>query len=361
MQARTWLEDVIDLSTVGIPPAWAPLVGGAAHALLIGGGVSLGLRLAERLLRGREAHALASAVATLRKPLPRLGLWLGALETIRGLPLPERFLGAAEALLGSGALLMVAGATLHAGSVGLVARAEEPDAPRWLRPHTVPMGVLVWRVLIGSLAAYGLARTWALDLTGWLASAGVLGIAVGFAAQETVSNLFAGFFILADRPYRVGDLVALEDGTKGRVLDIGIRSTRIKSSDGAVVVLPNHKMASGRIVNLTAEDGACSRVSITVSVAYDADLEVVRRVLLEAISRLPELIPHHPDTAPTVRLQALAESGITVAVHAFSKPEDRDALLDGMIGTTVATLARAGVKIPFPTVEVQLPAEGVPP
>lgn len=358
MTGRTWLEDLIDLNALGVHAAWAPLIGGLVHALLIGGVLSITLRTAEQLLTRQGAAATSTAVRTLRKPLPRVGIWLGALETVRGLPLPDRFRGGAEALLASCALLMVASAALHAGAVGLSARAEEPDAPRWLRPHTVPMGVLLWRVLVGSLAAYGLARTWALDLTGWLASAGVLGIAVGFAAQETVSNLFAGFFILADRPYRVGDLVALEDGTKGRVLDIGIRSTRIRSADGAVVVLPNHKMASGRIINLTAEEGACTRVSITVQVAYDADLVLVRRVLLDAIAALPELDRRGAETAPTVRLQALADSGITVAIHAFAKPEDRDALLDGMISATVATLSREGVKIPFPTVEVQLPQDG---
>jgi MscS family membrane protein len=358
MAGHTWLEDLIDLHALGVPAVWAPWVGGLVHAVLIGGVLGVALRFAERVLAVRGAGALSAAVGTLRRPLPRVGVWLGALETVRGLPIPERLRGATEATLASCALLMVASATLHAGAVGLVARAGEPDAPRWLRPHTVPMGVLLWRVLAGSLAAYGLARTWALDLTGWLASAGVLGIAVGFAAQETVSNLFAGFFILADRPYRVGDLVALEDGTKGRVLDIGIRSTRIRSVDGAVVVLPNHKMASGRIVNLTAEEGSCTRVSITVQVAYDADLQLVRRVLLEAIHGLPELANDGPEHAPTVRLQALADSGITVVIHAFSKPEDRDALLDGMISATVTALAREGVRIPFPTVEVQLPQEG---
>ena len=152
MTGRTWLEDLIDLNALGVHAAWAPLIGGLVHALLIGGVLSITLRIAEQLLTRQGAAATSTAVRTLRKPLPRVGIWLGALETVRGLPLPDRFRGGAEALLASCALLMVASAALHAGAVGLSARAQEPDAPRWLRPHTVPRGVLLWRVLVGSLA-----------------------------------------------------------------------------------------------------------------------------------------------------------------------------------------------------------------
>jgi MscS family membrane protein len=86
-------------------------------------------------------------------------------------------------------------------------------------------------------------------MTAWLASAGIIGIAVGFAAKDTLANLFSGVFILADSPYKLGDYVVLEDNSRGKVTQIGLRSTRMLTRDDVEVTVPNSIMGNTKIIN----------------------------------------------------------------------------------------------------------------
>ena len=88
-----------------------------------------------------------------------------------------------------------------------------------------------WLLIAIALGTYMVLQVWSVDVTGWLASAGIVGIAVGFAAKDTLANLFSGVFILADRPYKLGDYVNLSSGERGKVTHIGIRSTRLLTRD----------------------------------------------------------------------------------------------------------------------------------
>ena len=135
-------------------------------------------------------------------------------------------------------------------------------------------------LIIGGLI-FALIQIWNVDATGWLASAGILGVAVGFASKDTLSNLFAGVFILADRPYRVGDYVQLDSGERGEVSFIGLRSTRIITRDDIEVTVPNSVIGGGKIVNETGGATRKMRVRIPVGVAYGSDIQFVEKLLLE--------------------------------------------------------------------------------
>jgi MscS family membrane protein len=82
-----------------------------------------------------------------------------------------------------------------------------------------------------------------------LASAGIIGIAVGFAAKDTLANLFSGVFILADSPYKLGDYVVLEDNSRGKVTQISLRSTRMLTRDDVEVTVPNSITGNTKIIN----------------------------------------------------------------------------------------------------------------
>ena len=87
-------------------------------------------------------------------------------------------------------------------------------------------------------------------MTAWLASAGVVGIAVGFAAKDTLANLFSGVFILADAPYKIGDYIVLDaTGMRGKVTQIGLRSTRLITRDDVEVTIPNSIMGNSQVIN----------------------------------------------------------------------------------------------------------------
>ena len=109
---------------------------------------------------------------------------------------------------------------------------------------------IVFLILAG---AYSILIAWDINVTGLVASAGIVELALSFAAQDTLSHLFACVAILADRPYRIGDFIVLDSGERGKVTQIGLRSTSLMTRDDVEVSIPNGVMGSAKIVN---ESGA---------------------------------------------------------------------------------------------------------
>ena len=118
-------------------------------------------------------------------------------------------------------------------------------------------------------------------MTAWLASAGIVGIAVGFAAKDSLANLFSGVFILADAPYKIGDFVVLSSGERGQITKIGIRSTRMLTRDDVEVIVPNSIMGNTTIVNESGGPHKKYRIRVKVGVSYGSDIDQVREVLLD--------------------------------------------------------------------------------
>jgi small-conductance mechanosensitive channel len=140
-------------------------------------------------------------------------------------------------------------------------------------------------------------------ITPILTALGVGGLAVALALQDTLSNLFAGIHLLADKPIRVGDYVRLSvENVEGHVVDVGWRSTRIRMLQNNVVVVPNKRVAESVITNFDLDEARMA-VSIRVGVGYDVDPDHVERVLVDeatrAVGEVPGLLA---DPAPVARL-----------------------------------------------------------
>ncbi len=138
-----------------------------------------------------------------------------------------------------------------------------------------------------------------IKITPLLASAGIAGIALGLAAKETLADILAGIFLIMDRPVRLGDRVKIDRigqhwGSWGDVVDIGLRRTLIRNTDGVIVNYPNAILANSVITNFSFETEAM-RVRIRFQVAYDADLERVRRAALKSIGSVDGVLPDTPE------------------------------------------------------------------
>ncbi len=121
---------------------------------------------------------------------------------------------------------------------------------RAIQPASLPLFTIGSQVVLVSAAVYVGMQAWEIDIAAWVASAGILGLAVGFAARDTLANLFAGVSILADAPYKIGDYIVLIDGNKrGMVTQIGLRSTRILTRDDIEITIPNAAIANSTLVN----------------------------------------------------------------------------------------------------------------
>ena len=134
-----------------------------------------------------------------------------------------------------------------------------------------------------------------------LAGAGIFGVALGFAAKETIADILAGIFLITDRPVRVGDRVKIDSigrhwGGWGDIVDIGIRRTQVRNTDGVIVNYPNSVFANSVIRNFSFEDTPV-RVRLRFQVAYDADIALTRQTVVDVINSIPEILP---DTAQLV-------------------------------------------------------------
>ena len=228
----------------------------------------------------------------------------------------------------------------------LEALARRVDDFKWIEPRSLPLYEIGSKLLILGGATYAIMMAWDIDVTAWLASAGVLGIAIGFAAKDTLANLFAGVFILADAPYKLGDFIVLESGERGCVTDIGIRSTRILTRDDIEITLPNGIMANSKIVNETSGPHAKRRLRLNIGVAYGSDLEHAKMVMLQAAQSC-SLLSKQP--GPSVRFRSFGDSSVNFQVRGFiDEPVLWGRAMDDVGITIYNALNEAGIEIPFP-------------
>jgi small-conductance mechanosensitive channel len=215
-----------------------------------------------------------------------------------------------------------------------------------LEERTIPLFDITAKVLLVGGASYLALITWGINPTAWLASAGVIGIAVGFAAKDTLANLFAGFFIVADAPYKLGDFIILDSGERGRVTHVGIRSTRLLTRDDIEITLPNAIMANAKIINESGGPWEKERIRIKVSAAYGSDVDKVVAVL-EALAK--EHAHICPEPAPRVRFRTFGESGLDFELLCWiDEPVLRGKLSHEMNMDVYKAFQREGIEIPDP-------------
>jgi MscS family membrane protein len=147
-----------------------------------------------------------------------------------------------------------------------------PHTGSELDEHLVPFFEKLITVVIYILALLLIMSLFGIEITALVASLGVAGIAVALAAQETLSNVFGAFAILTDRPYKVGDRLLIKGSGQGDVVDIGLRSTRLKTRNDEILVIPNQQMASSEIINLSMPDSRL-RVLVKVGISYKSDVD----------------------------------------------------------------------------------------
>jgi small-conductance mechanosensitive channel len=250
------------------------------------------------------------------------------------------------ALIQTAAILVWTGAGFRLTSTLLPGLSRLADRVTWLEARTLPLFDNLSKIVVFSLAIYCILVVWDLDLTAWLASAGIVGIAVGFAAKDSLANLFGGLFVIMDAPYKIGDFINLDSGERGQVIKIGLRSTRLLTRDDVEVTLPNAHIASAKVVNESGGPYEKTRVAIQVGVAYGSDVDRVREVLLEAAQSV-EFVVHDP--APRVRFVEMGDSALIFRVQSWiDEPALRGSCVDGLNTAIYKALGQADIEIPFP-------------
>ncbi len=216
---------------------------------------------------------------------------------------------------------------------------------RFIQPQTLPLFDNLVRVVIIGLAVYITFRIWGIDMTAWLASAGIVGIAVGFAAKDTLANLFSGVFILADTPYKIGDYVVLDSGRRGKVTHIGIRSTRFLTRDDVEVTVPNSIIGNSKIINQTGGPHTKYRLRIKIGFAYGSDINTTRELLVE-IAKHDSGVCKTPE--PRIRFRSFGESGLDHELLCWvDDPELRGKVTDSLNLAIYNMMTEKGIEIPY--------------
>jgi MscS family membrane protein len=291
-----------------------------------------------------------SLVRALKRSLTRSVFLFGAMAAATVLPVPgiwqSRILQAVVALW-----IVVTTLTLvRAWKLVLAWTGYERDgtAKPWAKDFE-PLLSKVGVVVLGMFGLIALLRSFDVDVNSLVVSLGVGSLAVGLAAQDTLANMFAGFTLMLDRPFLIGDRIQLASGEAGDVVGIGIRATRIQTPDETIIVVPNGLLTKEKVTNLTRPTRSLT-TRADVAIAYGSDLEKAKRVLVDA-ARASTYVDKGRE--PVVLVTRLADFSIHLRVVFWV----RDLLEQGMavsevLEGVVRGLGEAGIEIALPTQRV---------
>lgn len=226
----------------------------------------------------------------------------------------------------------------------------------FIQRRTVTLFDNLAKIVIFGAGIYLAFVIWNIDMTAWLASAGIAGIAIGFAAKDTLSNLFSGVFIIADAPYKVGDFVVLDNIGRGKVTTIGLRSTRILTRDDIEVTVPNSIIGNSTIINQSGGPNEKMRVRLKIGVAYGSDVEKVSK-LLQKVAEEESKVCRVP--APRVRFRLFGPSSLDFELLFWvDHPELRGSVLDALNTEVYKMLNIENIEIPYSKQDIYI--KGLP-
>jgi small-conductance mechanosensitive channel len=214
------------------------------------------------------------------------------------------------------------------------------------------------RVLLVGVGLLILLDSAGISITPLIASLGVGSLAVALALQPTLTSLFAGFQVVADKTVERGQFVKLESGEEGFVESIGWRSTRIRLTTNAMLILPNSRLVDSRITNYDLPQ-AETAVLVAAGVGYGSDLARVEQVTLDVARQvMQEVEGGVPGFTPLVRFDAFADSSITfdVVMRVRTYP-DHNLIIHEFIKRLHARYRAEGIVIPYPVRTLDLPEE----
>jgi small-conductance mechanosensitive channel len=215
-----------------------------------------------------------------------------------------------------------------------------------LSEQLMPFLRRVINIIMVVIVAIMLLGYFEVDVSGFVATLGIGSLAIALAAQAALSDTISGFVIMIDRPYRIGDRIEIQDlDTWGDVVDIGLRSTHIRTRDNRMVIVPNSVIGKSLIVNHSYPSSQY-RIQNHVGVAYGTDIEKARQVIIEAVKTVEGVLPDKPvealflefgDSALTFRIRWWLDSYV-----------DTRRMFDSVNTAVYQALNEAGIDIPFP-------------
>lgn len=271
---------------------------------------------------------------------------LGLLLAVEELELSEGLLWKTTALVKTILIVVWLSFGLTASKLILQTLRGRGGDAGFVQQTTEPLLRNAFAVLLFLAGVYGILIAWEINVTGLVASAGIVGLALSFAAQDTLANLFAGVAILTDQPYRIGDFIILDSGERGQVTYIGLRSTRLLTLDDVEVSIPNSVMGAAKIVNEAKGVANQYRIQASVGVAYGSDIDLVMETLV-AVGKAHARVLPSPE--PRARFRQFGESSLDFDLLCWiANPADRGLVVHELNCEIYRKFADLDITIPFP-------------
>ncbi len=245
----------------------------------------------------------------------------------------------------------------------LVARIADKLGRKQLIPRITARMATHTRVLVQTFYVYTVyvaAAIWILAVfgvnpAGIFATLGLFSVAIGFAAQTSVSNLISGLFLLFERPFSVGDVIEV-NGQVGIVLSIGLLSTRMRTFDNVLLRVPNENILKTTVKTFTAYE--IRRIDLEVGISYDDDIDHAKAVIRRFLDENPVFLM---EPQPIIMVSSLGDSAVILKVMVWIKRTDILKAKDTLVGGIKKALDAAGITIPYPqrVVHIVNPVEEV--
>jgi MscS family membrane protein len=330
-------------------------------ALLIFAFFWLGAKLIRYLLTVWGPR-IASFTATdlddriLRRVTPSVALlviFAGLYLAVRHLPLPERAHTTASGAVFVINVIILANIAYRVSDEMLnwyAARVAERNGAG-LNRQILPLLEKLISIFLICFALMIILKHFNYDILSLVTALGIGSLALGLAAKDTIANMISGFTLMIDRPFRIGDRIQLAAGQWGDVLDIGLRSTKIKTVDNTLLIIPNSELCNTTIINLAFPDTR-SRGRVNVGVDYGSDVEMVKKVLTAIAGELPEILK---DPLPEAFFISYGDSALNMALFFWVRDYTEVFPVADRLNTLIHKRFREnGIAIPYPTRTVVL-------
>lgn len=211
----------------------------------------------------------------------------------------------------------------------------------------LPLVQKVGRFLLLTVALIIWLDSFGVNVTALIAALGIAGLALSFAAQDTLSDAIAGLVILTDQPFRVGHRIEIEGiDTWGDVVEIGTRTTKIRTRDNRMVIVPNSTIGNNQVVNYTFPDPRY-RVQVDIGIGYDTDIDTVQKLIIDTVREIDGVLPDRPVDAI---YNEMGDSAMIFRVRWWIESYTEKRHMYGLVNTALQeALDAAGVEMPFPT------------
>jgi len=218
-----------------------------------------------------------------------------------------------------------------------------------------PLVTLLHRMVLTAILTVSLIillSHFGINVTGLVAALGIAGLALSLAAQDTLSDAVSGIMILLDQPFRVGDQIQIPElDTWGDVVQIGTRTTRIRTGDNRMVIVPNSTIGKSQVVNYTYPDPHY-RVQMDIGIAYGTDIERTQQIIIDTVSRVDGVLQDKPVDA---LYSEMGDSTMVFRVRWWIESvEDKRSIFNRVNTALQHALDDAGIEMPFTTYDINL-------